>query len=129
MSNTYPMTEPFDPWHYLEWSLEQERLANEKELTIEDLIPAAALETAPIEPELLAPQPDSTPEPMTDDELAEMFGPEGYALLTRATDEQMLKQIERCWRLDIPSWRKSRIEAERQTFLKNWVVNPNVAKN
>ena len=129
MSNAYPTDRPFNPDEFLAWSLDQERLANERELTIEDLIPATCLEPTRNEIESSAPQPDSTPEPMTDDELAETFGPEGYAILTRATDEQMLKQIERCWRLDIPSWRKSRIEAEQQTFLKTWVANPNAAKN
>jgi hypothetical protein len=113
---------PFDADEYLAWSIEQERLEAAAPLTIDDLIPPACLEPAPIEPE-------STPKPMTDDELAETFGPEGYALLTRATDEQMLKQIERCWREDVPSWRKSRIEAEQSTFLKSWEVNPGVASH
>ena len=120
MSNTYPMTESFDPDHYLKWSLEQERVANQKEIPIEDLIPAACLEPEPQKPE-------SAPKMMTDDELAEL-GPEIYAICTRASDEEMLRQIERCWREDIPSWRKSRIEAEQQMFLKTWVANP-TAKN
>jgi hypothetical protein len=123
MSATYPMTEPFDPDDYLKWSLEQERLANEKELTIEDLIPAACLEPAPNEIES-APPLDSTLKPMTDDELAETFGPDGYAILTRATDAEMYLQIFRCWLLDIPSWRASRIAAEQQVFLQTWVANP-----
>lgn len=129
MSNAYPMTEPFNVDDYLAWSIEHERLAKEKELTIDDLIPPAALEPASSELESFATQPESVPKAMTDDELAETFGPEGYALLTRATDEQMLKQIERCWREDIPSWRKSRIEAEQSMFLQSWVVNPSVASN
>ena len=128
MSAVYPMTEPFDPDDYLKWSLEQERLANEKELTIEDLIPTAALEPAPNEVESSAPQPESVPKSMTDDELAEL-GPEFYALTTCVTDEEMLRQIARCCREDVPTWRKFRIEAEQQMFLKNWVASPNVAKN
>ena len=119
MSNTYPTDIPFNPDEYLVWSLEQERLANERELTIEDLIPAACLEPAP--------QPESALKPMTDDELAEL-GPEFYAIMTRATDEEMRRQIERCWREDVPSWRQSRIEAEQQMFLKTWVASP-AAKN
>lgn len=111
---------PFDPDDYLRCSVEQERLANERELTIDGLIPAGALESAP--------QPESAPEPMSDDELAETFGPEGYAVLTRATDEEMRRQIERCWREDVPTWRKSRIEAEQHMFLKTWVASP-AAKN
>jgi hypothetical protein len=47
--NKYQFTEPFDPDHYLGWRLEQERIAKETPLGIDDLIPPAALADPPVE--------------------------------------------------------------------------------
>jgi hypothetical protein len=47
--STYQYTEPFDPDDYLNWYSEQERLAKETPLGIDDLIPPAALADPPVE--------------------------------------------------------------------------------